>query len=364
MIYYSHVNEDCRPERAALDRSGSSTLVAIAGSGERLIGLLDKAQLKVVWAIDNNPEALFLTELKLQALRLLEPREYLRFVEGLHPDYPAHYTTIRPWLSADCREYWDKRPLALKAGILHIGAFERFLARLRPLLRICLGKGFLEVIQGKSSISAPQFPTLRWRFLRWLFARRWAYLLMGNFDPAFTGKNARLTVIPAALHQSLLRGTAGTSFMMHLIFFGNFAQMPVDALPPSMQLDVLEKIRQRLCSGQLKINYCRGDLLEVCQTIEAGQHPFFSLSDILSFEDQQYLRECIQLVFRKQPDAVLAARAFVRNRFREGQPDAYRKHWPRLEITDQTAQESTGMYQVFIFRPAQKAINTPKNSRI
>lgn len=356
MIYYSHVNEDCRPERAALDRSGSNTVVAIAGSGERLIGLLDAAQLETAWAIDNNPEALFLTELKLQALKLLEPREYLLFVQGKHPENMEQYAAIRPQLSKPCRKYWDENAHALKTGILHIGAFERFLARLRPLLRICLGEGFLEVIRGKSSFSAPRFPALRWRFLRWLFSLRWVYLLMGNFDPAFIGKNARLRVIPAALHQSLVQGTANRSFMMHLIFFGNFTQMPEDALPPSMQLDVLKEIRHRLNSGHLKVHYRCSDLLESLQTLETGYHPFFSFSDILSFEDQHYLRECIQRVFGKQPNAVIAARAFVRNRFLEGQPEDYRKLWPMMEIIDETAMESTGMYQVLVFRPAEKEV--------
>ena len=177
---------------------------------------------------------------------------------------------------------------------------------------------------------------------------------MGNFDPAFIGKNGQLKVIPAALHRSLRQGTARRSFMVHLVFFGNFALMPADALPPSMQVQVLEKIRQRLRSGQLVVHYRCGDLLETCKILKIGSGSFFSLSDILSFEDQYYLQECIQCIFHKQPNAMLVARAFVRNRFREGQSEYFRKVWPMLEITDQSAQESTGMYQVLVFQPAQK----------
>src|SRR5690349_17889002 len=79
MLYYSHVNEDNRIERQLLQVSAATTVVAVAGSGERVIALLDQDMCKEVHAVDINQEALFLLELKLTALKALPVEDYLGF---------------------------------------------------------------------------------------------------------------------------------------------------------------------------------------------------------------------------------------------------------------------------------------------
>ena len=63
-IYYAHVNEDNTIARDLLFLHQPCTLYCITGSGERLISLLDAPGLSKVVAIDSNPEANFLLELK------------------------------------------------------------------------------------------------------------------------------------------------------------------------------------------------------------------------------------------------------------------------------------------------------------
>src|SRR5947209_14175145 len=80
MIYYSHINEDNRVERSLLQEGGFSTVVAICGSGERVLSVLDNTAIKKITVVDNNEEAIFLLQLKLAALWHLNVSEYLGFV--------------------------------------------------------------------------------------------------------------------------------------------------------------------------------------------------------------------------------------------------------------------------------------------
>jgi len=64
MLFYSHVNEDNTIERQLLQNSGCRHAVAIAGSGERVIALMDHESCKKITAVDFNKDALFLLQLK------------------------------------------------------------------------------------------------------------------------------------------------------------------------------------------------------------------------------------------------------------------------------------------------------------
>ena len=69
MIYYSHVNEDNRVELQLLEKNACPAVVALAGSGERVIALMGNDSCKEIHAVDKNPEALFLLQLKIAMLK-------------------------------------------------------------------------------------------------------------------------------------------------------------------------------------------------------------------------------------------------------------------------------------------------------
>ena len=59
MIYYSHVNEDSRVERELLQSSNCPSVLAVAGSGERVLALMDITCCKKLHVVDVNEEAIF-----------------------------------------------------------------------------------------------------------------------------------------------------------------------------------------------------------------------------------------------------------------------------------------------------------------
>ena len=89
MIYYSHVTEDNCAEQLYFQNHPASNLLAIAGSGERIIAMIDLDHLDIIKAVDKNPEALYLLELKIALLKQFDTETYLKIIghdhhKGLH----------------------------------------------------------------------------------------------------------------------------------------------------------------------------------------------------------------------------------------------------------------------------------------
>jgi S-adenosylmethionine:diacylglycerol 3-amino-3-carboxypropyl transferase len=349
MIYYSHVNEDNRVERKIMQERAYTTLYTVAGSGERVIALLDHPTLKTVHLLDNNWEALYLCELKITALTHLSAEAYLGFV-GFYPDAGsrwAQFYTLQPFLSDNCWQYWVEKKHTIKKGICFCGHFEQFLQRANPFLRFFLGRNFYQCFSTPKA-DWKHFPAFRWQLVKMLFSFRLTYKMLGMKDTAFISNDADLKTIPAALQKSLDMDTARESCLFHLVFNGNLDKMPEAFLPPSFQQPVLQRIKTALRQDQLKVIYHYGDALSLLETFhyEPMASRFFSFSDLLSFANMDYMDTLIKLVTRiKNGSNTLVFRAFVRNRLKKDQIIGLQHKYGK--VVDLTAEERTHFYQVF-----------------
>ena len=349
MIYYSHVNEDNLVERAAMFKKNIDSLYVIAGSGERVLSLLDHPGLEYVHLIDYNVEALFLCELKLLALRHLTVEEYLVFIgfERSEQDRWRQFQTLKPHLSKDCQEYWEAQKISIVNGICNCGHFEKFLHRANPLLRLFLGKRFYQCFTTKKA-DWQQFPYLRWNVVKTLFSHRWTYRIFGMKDPAFISNDAVLRAIPDALQKSMDEDKANESCLFHLIFKGNLKDMPEIFLPPSFQPEVLTRVKAALMEEKLKMHYHCDDLLAVINDLrfESNKGCFFSFSDVLSFADMEYLRQVVRSIpAHKNLSNTLVFRSFIRNRLTAFEIQDLQKEFE--QVSDLSNEERTRFYQVF-----------------
>ncbi|RYZ24984.1 MAG: DUF3419 family protein [Chitinophagaceae bacterium] len=344
MIYYSHINEDNRVERNILQQGCFPTIVAICGSGERVLSLMDNKECKQLYVVDHNPEALFLLQLKICALQRLSVEKYLRFIGHLTMNENVRldsFFSLEKNLPPETRSYWLQHLSLIKKGVLHIGHFEKFLQRVRPLSNFWLGKKIQTVFD---KCSYPEhFPSFRWKLLQKMFSYKIVYQIAGNRDAAFVGRNAQMEKIPSALNETFRKGTASSSFMAHLVFKGTLAQMQENELPPSLQSDVLLAIKKRLLNGDLTIKYFADDLQSfISKTVVAAYYPvFYSLSDILSFVDFDYLNAVLKKTASQK--SCLVIRSFLRNRLSTEQLNRLNCYG---EVSVHDEQETTGMYQV------------------
>ncbi|MGZ3846584.1 MAG: DUF3419 family protein [Flavisolibacter sp.] len=348
MIYYSHINEDNRVERELFRLSGCNTVVAIGGSGERVLSLMDLPGCKRVMVVDCNSEALKLLQLKLAALRALTVQDYLRFLG--HYTCPAEerlrlFAGVKKYIIDNDVSFWEAHKHYFTKGVLYAGYFEKFLNRIRPLSTAYLGKNFRVIFE--TGYNKDHFPERRWTILRSLFSHPQVYKIAGNRDPAFVGENADTRLIPTALDETIRRNKARGSFMAHLVFRGTLRYMNDEDLPPSLRHEVLDAIKERLIRDDLQIDFYPVDLLEFLKTErqDPGQ-TFYSLSDILSFADFNYLEEVVQRT--AVHGNIIMGRSFLRNRLTVRQLEAL-KIYGTVQVHSE--QESTGMYQVFSLKP-------------
>jgi S-adenosylmethionine:diacylglycerol 3-amino-3-carboxypropyl transferase len=355
MLYYSHVNEDNSIERELLQTSGCRAVAAVAGSGERLIALLDYEPCTEFHAIDTNEEALFLLQLKLAALESLSIEDYWQF-NGHHIASAEMrkecFARIADKLSPACKKYWKQNMGVIETGIVNAGHFEKFLGRVRPSVNLFLGNKFISVLSDHSPYSR-DFPKRKWKLITQIFSLKWIYKLWGNKDLAFVGKGADIARIPAALDQIVYNGEAASCFMAHLIFNGHLREMKEKSLPLSLQKNLLQKVKQRLLSSELKVNYHHTDILTFARENVSNQMPlFYSLSDILSFESRDYLGELLNKI--AVPGNTIVWRTFLRNRV-NGDKKHDDPYFNYEDVADHSPAESTRMYQVFsIQKPIHK----------
>lgn len=354
MLYYSHVNEDSGIERMLLAEGTYPLVVAVAGSGERVLALMENESVKTIIAVDVNAEALFLLELKIAMLVNLTIDNYLIFIGHAQSD-PGFRTKLfqqaKPYLTTLCTSYWEQKIHSIEKGILICGHFEIFMARIRPLLIHFMGKKFKRVLYD-TSFQMDCIQRTKWIVLTWFFSRKWVYALFGNKDVAFIGKGTAPEHIPAALTLHLKNGHGFSSFITHLIINGHFRDMDESTLPPSMQKEVLNNIKQRLIKKDIRIEYHHEDLLDFVKKQKHDVHSstFYSASDILSFENHHYVLELLRNTLNK-PGSLIAIRAFLRNRFSTEQLNELTATYQEVKRLDET--ESSRMYQVIALKSPQ-----------
>jgi S-adenosylmethionine:diacylglycerol 3-amino-3-carboxypropyl transferase len=354
MLYYSHVNEDNRVERTALFSGTYEAVACIAGSGERVMALLDYPHAADFYVIDYNPEALYLTELKLVALGKLGTATYLRFI-GFVSEVAPHERVnllkqLLPDLSNDCRRYWQQHLHWVQIGVLYAGHFERFLHRVRPYIRLLLGNSFYNAAFGANATPSGQLAEYRWLLLCLFFSQRWVYQLFGNQDLAFVHAEANVSRIPQGMNQLITQQKAACSFMFHLVFKGHLLDMKAEDLPPSLQPELLDRVSTKLNEHSLRLHYCTRDWNIACRELRLNQRQdvFYSLSDILSFAPIDYVHTFLDQNFKpglQHKSAIF--RSFLRNQLSPPTLQQLMAGMSHLSFTDLSAAESSNMYQVY-----------------
>jgi len=350
MLYYSHVNEDNNVEREIVFRNKPSTIFCITGSGERLISLIDSPGLEKVVAVDINPEAQFLLELKLIAIEKLEIEEYLDFI-GYY-DTPDHrleiFSRLTPHLTPDSLKYWQNNFSKIKKGILNIGHFENYIRKLRPITRLLLGNGFFDCFHYDLK-DCRKFPFGRWEFFLMILSTRYFFNITRNKDIAFNSSDCERKIIPKGLQRTLKSNHANQSFMFNLIFKGHLREMDESFVPPSLQSEILIGIKKRLINKEIEIIYLAKDISNAIKDNPdyLTDNTFFSFSDILSFQKHEYLIDIVSILKkmnRKNLNGVF--RSFLRN-------EVNTLKFPEnlfSKLIDNSDKEMTNMYKAYYFK--------------
>lgn len=199
--------------RALRPRARGGRLLSIASAGGNSLALLSLDPREVV-AVDLNPAQLACLDLRLAAFQGLEHGPLLAFLGVTEdPRRLQAYARLRKRLRLESREWWDRHPSLVEAGIIHAGKLERFLRGYRWLLHRLVHppKRVQELLSERDAAGRLNYFESVWNSRRWRLLNRLAFSrrLLGRLgrDPEFfrhagrdvtSGPNRRLDLALAA----------------------------------------------------------------------------------------------------------------------------------------------------------------------
>lgn len=285
VLLYSQCWEDPAVARAALGISPGATVLAIAAAGDNVLALLQDDP-GLILAIDINPAQTALLQLKIAAIRCLdEPAQVGGFLGARPSDerVETYRRRLRAELSSDARRYWDAHLDAIRAGVIHAGRFERYLALFRRIV--------LPLVPGRSTVRSmlaatdlaeqrriyrERWDSRRWRLLFRIFFGRRMLRWFGR-DPAFFD-NCQVDDVGAHFlgraRHALIDVPIWRNPYLAYILSGRF--MPGEQTP-----DYLRPGTQALLGKRLdRIEVRTGSLDDVLRSLPTQSVDAFYLSDI------------------------------------------------------------------------------------
>lgn len=169
MIAYSQCWEDALVLQKALQINKNDVVVSITSGGCNTFSLAENNPQKI-YAIDSNKYQNYLFELKIAAVKELNLQEVIQFFGYTKNNNRIEtFHNIKKHLSSDADLYWSNNLKMVKAGIVHCGMFEQYLALFRKkiLPLIHNKKRITDLLSPKSKTEQKQFYLSIWESYRW-----------------------------------------------------------------------------------------------------------------------------------------------------------------------------------------------------
>lgn len=353
-LNYSLGDEDTSVELAVLAGRAEQArhVVAIAGSGGRVLPLLSRAP-KRLTCVDISSPQLALTELRLAALRALGRDEYVSFL-----GYPP-----APMAPAERKQRFQQLQLSDGArGILerifeasgwarivYLGRFEKTMAQLSKVNRLITGRAGRQIFEAtdraaQEAYLAASFPHTRFRLVVRLLGNAAvlnSLLYKGDF-PKKNRPESAYRIYRDIFDRLFTRSLARESYFLQLIFFGELPYAegnPIECAP-----EIYEQARRAL--GTTEVSYVKGDVLDVVRN--AGETvDFLSLSDVPTFFKGPLEREFLQAL---RPSLARGAVVVTRGHLRVVTPDAAGFESLTTQYQAAIDRELTQLWQIQVYR--------------
>jgi S-adenosylmethionine-diacylglycerol 3-amino-3-carboxypropyl transferase len=305
-IRYAQAWEDADVMLAALDVQPGDVCLSIASAGDNTLALLTRTPSRVV-ALDVSSAQLACLALRVAAYRTLTHPELLELVGSRPSDRrPDLYARCRPILSASDRDFWDRRPMAIRGGIGGAGRLEKYFALFRRwVLPLAHRRATVMALLERKSAEArcrfyeSQWNTWRWRLLCRIFFSR---VVMARFGRESDFFRYAETSVGAAVLDRLRHGLTeldpSTNPYVRWILTGAHDE----SLPCALRPEHFDTIRGNLD----KLEWHRASVEEFVDRSPAHQFDCFNLSDIFEYASvRQYQRQLASILRCSRPGARL-----------------------------------------------------------
>lgn len=290
-ISYSMCWEDPLILSEALEVSKQDSVLLIVSGGENILSLLLKNPNKIV-GIDIKKEQIYLTKLKVVCIENLEFDEFVRFLGIKSSDNRLEiFNNIKKYLEKEEIEYWENHLDIIKAGIIHCGKLEKYLAKFRRYcLPLIISKKRLHEFLSLYSLDKQEeyykryWNNWRFRFLFRLFFSRKG--LESGRDKEYFKHSSRDKISDYYLERvkhSLTEIPIRTNFFMHYMLTGTIP-VPFENHP---YLDKNNYLKLKKILKNKKIEFIDSDIYEFLKRSKENSFSKFNLSDIFEAKTQE-----------------------------------------------------------------------------
>jgi S-adenosylmethionine-diacylglycerol 3-amino-3-carboxypropyl transferase len=351
-LNYTLGDEDSIVEYELLPE-GIDHLVAIAGSGGRVLPLIAKRP-KQITCIDLFNEQLYITELRIQAMKKLDLNKFRAFF-----GYPPYSITPEERkrifdsidISDDARRYLYRFFSKHKwSEIIYMGKFEKTMSALSKINVMVTGKSGRNIFKCDSLTDQQvyyktKFPQSRWNAI--LF-------LLGNTSLLKTllckGELPKKNIEGSYynhfrnIYQAIFSNISiNSSFFAHLSFWGKVINIEGNPIEADERIFYLAKSYLNSCN----ITYLKNDIIKFIASSPAKSIDFVSLSDVPSFIEERE-NDFLQLI---KPALSNQSTVVVRSNLRVTHPDATGFINLKNDYEDLLAKETTQIWKIDIYKP-------------
>jgi S-adenosylmethionine-diacylglycerol 3-amino-3-carboxypropyl transferase len=314
-ILFSADQEDSYSELAALGPLEGKRVFAVTAGGGRVLSLLLQKP-RAITAVDLNPAQNALLELKIAAMRRLDHTGYLRFmgVRAADDRLDTYGRLLRVSLSVDARNFFDRIPKAIAAGILFQGKLEKYLRIGAKVLKLGHPFGLKNLLDARNldeqRVAMARWETPFWRSVAHLVGNERVLATLSG-DPGFyrnlPPEPPLHEVLYDRVHRHLKHNILRDNSFLQLVLHGKYIYE--SALPIYLNVATYDQVKAGLAGATIDIKTSTvSDVLAA----EQGGYDAFSISDICSYLDPQPAHRLFQLVLdRANPGARLCSRSNI-----------------------------------------------------
>lgn len=293
-IHYSQCWEDPKILTDALKIGPKDNVISIASAGDNTFALLLQNP-KSITAIDCNPLQIFLIELKMKAIELLEYNDFVSFV-GAHPcgNRLELYNQLANQLTKDTREFWDNQKENIIKGIIHCGKFESYFNIFRRFVMPFIHpKRRIKQLLSASTLEEQQkfydsiWNNWRWRFLFRIFFGKFLLGHLGRHPSFF--QYVSLDKIANELFTRSRHGLTGipiqNNFFLEYIFWGKYSNLK--NVHPYLSEPNFQFLKHNI--GKLRL--VKTSFYDYIRTLHPNTVNKFNLSDIFEYMSEAEFNE-------------------------------------------------------------------------
>lgn len=301
-ISYSMCWEDPLILLEGLNLSDKDDVLSIVSGGENVLAILLQKPNSLT-GIDFKKEQIYLTKLKITAIKNLDFEEFVRFIGFTNSTTRVKvFNKLKIHLEQEVSNYWNNNLESIKIGIIHCGKFEKYLNKFRTYcFPLIISKSrisqflLLDTLKEQSFFYNKYWNNWRFRFLFKLFFSRKG-LESGRDKQYFeysSQNNISYHYLDRVKH-GLIDIPIKTNFFMHYILTGKIP-IPFKNHP---YLDKENFYRLKKILKKNDILFVNSDIFNYLKKIKKDSFSKYNLSDVFEAKTQKEYEEILKNIER------------------------------------------------------------------